>query len=324
MATNWRRRRVSESLSKKKKTVSHLQSQSGVHVSGDHADVVSVAKISKGKKKAAAKTRVYREASSDVTANFVPERRDTSAIRNNIAEADAALQSLTREINGLEVHTEGEARFPVRPNWNTQGGMKRAYAQVQKEVIVDIPTEPKVAKVDKKNKIKCSPGELGDVVVEMTPIKTEAQEKGEAIERQRRVDLKIAIRKTIADFTAMTAKRLTELSVKVEEQLKSVVTAISEVAVAKKDFDIQLADLEDTLKVVCGLQEDIDPVELGITDEADDNSISEMFRVDDNTDMNDIDFTPPSPEPKVTKAVEGVLLSEDEDEKPASADEYFN
>jgi hypothetical protein len=209
------------------------------------------------------------------------------------------------------VINDGDVHYPARPTPNVRKGFKTLILEEDGS----LKRVPAFSHDDEKVPPTIKVGDDAGIAatVELYPPRTEAQQKADAIEAQRRVDLKVAIRKTITDYRERAATRLTELSTKVEDQLKAVIAAVSEVAVAKRDFDLQLVDLEDTLKVVCGLEEDVDPVELGIDDTSDDGEIYEMFKmVDGAADLNDIDFVPVEPEKKVTDAVDGALLGLEE------------
>lgn len=113
------------------------------------------------------------------------------------------------------------------------------------------------------DKIEAEP--VSNVVVhgdiEFAVESTEQQRKN-ALERSKKVDLKAEIKSMIAVFRNEINTKLTRLTERIEDQLKPMVKTVADVAVARAEFELQFADFEDRLSATLNLNDELEPIEI--------------------------------------------------------------
>jgi hypothetical protein len=144
---------------------------------------------------------------------------------------------------------------------------QQSIADIEKEIAAEdlsprtlLPDEPEsVAQLrfeaDKANKIV---GEEG--MFTYCPTCNDPKiARGQAAERAKKTEMILTVRDLVDKFKSSADARLAALSSKIEEQLKPIVAMTSQIAVARKELDLQLVTFEDELHKSMGLDGELDP-----------------------------------------------------------------
>jgi hypothetical protein len=102
---------------------------------------------------------------------------------------------------------------------------------------------------------------MGDEQLEFGHEATDAT-KLAAVERARKIDLKIELQKALTCFRNASDARLKRMSDDIEAQLHPLVQTVADIAVTRKGMEARLAEFEDTLSALLGLKDELDPIEI--------------------------------------------------------------
>lgn len=98
--------------------------------------------------------------------------------------------------------------------------------------------------------------------IEFSPMEPHEVAARAAIERSKKVDLKVEIRRMMDAFKADINARLNGLSERIEAQLKPLVQTVADIAVAKKDMEGQLVSFGERLSATLNLNDELEPIEI--------------------------------------------------------------
>jgi hypothetical protein len=99
-------------------------------------------------------------------------------------------------------------------------------------------------------------------VIEFSPMEPHEVAARNAIERSKKVDLKVEIREMMNTFKTDINVQLNNLSERIEAQLKPLVQTVADIAVAKKDMEGQLISFGERLSATLNLNDELEPIEI--------------------------------------------------------------